>query len=229
MTEQGTSFWEKYSMQISIVAAALILGGAFYFGGNAAPRAADTENEAPPMMEVDIKNVTTAGSPSIGSPTAPVTMAVWYDYQCPFCKSFELETLSQVKRDYVDTGKLRIVLKDFQFQGPDSTNTALFGRAMWEAYPEHFDEWYVAVAGITDETLPNVKALAAAIDGVDADRVERLMNEKKAEYQAAIDADYDEGARLGIQGTPGSILGKTFINGAQPYDVVKAAIEAELK
>jgi len=215
-------------MQLSIVVGALILGGAFYFGGNGAPRTADLGGEAPQQMEVDIKNVTTAGSPYIGSPTAPVTMAVWYDYQCPFCKSFETETLSQVKRDYVDTGKVRIVLKDFQFQGPDSTNTALFGRAMWEAYPEHFNAWHTAVAGITDETLPNVKALAAAIEGVDADRVERLMNDKKAEYQAAIDADYEEGVRLGIQGTPGSILGTTFINGAQPYDVVKAAIEAEL-
>lgn len=226
MTEKGTSFWEKYSMQLSIVAAALILGGAFYFGGNKAPATADVSGDE--QMVVDVKNVKTDGSPMIGSPTAPLTMAVWFDYQCPYCKSFELQTISQLKREYVDTGKLRIVFKDFQFQGPDSTNTALFGRAMWEAYPEHHHKWLTAVAGITDETLANVKALAAQIDGVDADRVERLMNEKKAQYQAAIDADYDEGIGFGIQGTPGSILGTTFINGAQPYAVVKAAVDAQL-
>lgn len=228
MTEQGTSFWDKYSMQISIVAAALILGGAFYFGNGKAPSAAMPAGEEA-QMEVDIQNVKVAGSPYIGNPNAPLIMAVWFDYQCPFCKSFERETLSQVKRDYVDTGKLKVVFKDFQFQGPDSTNTALFGRAMWEAYPEHYHTWVIAVAGITEESLANVKALAADIPGVDADRVERLMNEKKAEYQAAIDADYQEGASMGIQGTPGSIVGTVFINGAQPYDVVKAAIDSQLK
>ena len=227
MTEKGSSFWEKYSMQLSIVAAAAILGGAFYFGGNAAPRTAQPTGEE--TMAVDIKDVKTAGQPFIGNPDAPVTMAVWFDYQCPFCKSFELETIAQLDREYVQTGKLKIVFKDFQFQGPDSTNTALFGRAMWETYPEHFHSWVRAVAGIDEESIPNIKALAAAIPGVDADRVGRVMNEKKAEYQAAIDADYGEGVVFGIQGTPSSIIGTTFINGAQPYAVVSQAVEAALK
>jgi len=227
MTEKGTSFWEKYSMQLSIVAGAIILGGAFYFGGGKAPQAPQPQGEE--TIAVDIENVKTAGQPYIGNPNAPVTMAVWFDYQCPFCKSFELETIAELDREYVQTGKLKIVFKDFQFQGEDSTNTALFGRAMWEAYPEHYHSWVRAVAGIDDESQANVKALAAAIPGVDADRVERLMNDKKAEYLAAIQADYGEGLALGIQGTPSSIIGTTFINGAQPYAVVSQAIEAALR
>jgi len=228
MTEQGSTIWDKYSLHIVILAAALLVAGVLVFGGkgNTGPQQPPIGGE--PAMEVNIENVKTAGQPYIGNPNAPVTMAVWFDYQCPFCKSFELETIAQLEEEYVATGKLRIVYKDFQFQGPDSTNTALFGRAMWEAYPEHFHTWNKAVAGISDESLTNVKALAAAIPGVDADRVEQLMNDKKAEYQAAIDADYAEGVSMGIQGTPASIIGTEFINGAQPYAIVSQIVEAEL-
>lgn len=230
MTEKGTtSFWEKYSMQIAIVAGALILGGALYFGdGDKAGQQAQNP-EAAPTMEVDVANVKTAGSPYVGNPNAPLTMAVWFDYNCVYCKALERDTMPQIISTYVDAGKLKIVYKDFQFQGPNSTNTALFGRAMWEAYPAQHYAWLHGVAGVEDETLANVKAVAAALPGVDADRVEKLMNDKKDEYQAAIDADYAEGVALGIQGTPGVIVGKTFINGAMPFAEFASAIDAELK
>jgi len=229
MTEQGSSFWDKYSLHATILIAAVVLGGAIYFGSGAPARQAQQVAPEGETLEVDISKVDVSGSPYIGNPDAPVVMAVWFDYQCPFCKSFELETIAELEKNYVDTGKLKIVYKDFQFQGPDSTNTALFGRAMWEAYPEQFSAWFKGVAGLTEESLANVKAVAARLPGVDADRVERLMNEKKAEYEAAIGADYAEGVSFGIQGTPGSIIGTSFVNGAQPYEVVSALIDSELK
>ncbi len=230
MTDRGTSFWDKYSLHVTILLGAAVLGGAIYFGGNGEGRQAmQQQGQQEETMAVDISKVSTEGSPYIGNPSAPVTMAIWFDYQCPFCKSFELETVAELEKNYVATGKLKIVYKDFQFQGPDSTNTALFGRAMWEAYPEHFATWFKGVAGITDESLANVKAIAARIPGVDADRVERLMNEKKTQYEAAIAADYAEGVSFGIQGTPGSIIGTIFVNGAQPYAAVAALVEEELK
>ncbi|MES2059412.1 MAG: thioredoxin domain-containing protein, partial [Patescibacteria group bacterium] len=62
----------------------------------------------------------------------------------------------------------------------------------------------------------------------EAVRVSDLMSSKQAVYQKAIDADKSEGGTYGINGTPGSIIGKTFINGAQSYSTVKAAIEKAL-
>ena len=54
------------------------------------------------------------------------------------------------------------------------------------------------------------------------------MNEKKAQYLEAIQADRAEGSSFGIMGTPGSIIGTEFINGAMPYETVKALVDAEL-
>src|SRR3569832_1062872 len=53
---------------------------------------------------VNIKDVKTDGDPFIGKANAPVTLAYWSDYQCPFCKQFELTTLPDIIKQYVDTG-----------------------------------------------------------------------------------------------------------------------------
>lgn len=212
---------------IALIAGALIIAGAVYFRGPSEPSAQAPEAAAP-QVAVDIKKVKTEGNPFIGNAAAPVTMAVWFDYQCSYCKMFETETIAKLYASHIETGKVKVVLKDFQFLGADSTTSALFGRAMWELYPNHFYTWFKAVAMTQDESLANVKKLAAQIEGVDADRVERLMNEKKDVYQKAIDADYKEAQSFGFSGTPSTIIGTTFVNGAQPIDAVLPLLEAEL-
>lgn len=234
MTEQGTSkesFVEKYMTPIAVLLGAIIIAGAFAFGR---PDANQEPTPGQPVA-VDIKDVKTEGSPYIGNPSAPVTMAIWFDYQCPFCKQFELETVSKLYTEYVETGKLRIVFKDFQFLGPDSETAGLFARAMWEAYPDRFYQWYVAMAEAQDEEhggfgdLASIKTLTEGLGGIDVARVEALMNDKKAEYLAAMEADRAEGGTFGIQGTPGAIVGTELIAGAYPYETVKPLIDAQLK
>jgi len=160
---------------------------------------------------------------------------VWFDYQCPFCKRFELETLSQVYDNYVTSGKVKIVYKDFQFLGPDSQTAALFARAVWDAHPNHFHTWLTAVMTAQDAEhggfgdAASLTELTRGIEGIDTDRVLRLMDENKAEYEAAIAADRAEGTALGINGTPGTIIGTNLLPGARPYAEVAALIDAELQ
>lgn len=225
------SFLEKYMTPIAVLIGAIVIAVALTMGRG---DGADRNPNPGEQVAVDIKEVKTEGSPSIGSPTAPVVMAVWYDYQCPFCKQFELTTMSEIFTNYVETGKVRVVFKDFQFLGPDSDTAALFARAMWEAYPDRFYEWYVKMAESQDEehggfgNLESIKTMTATISGVDVARVESLMNEKKSEYQAAITADRAEGSAFGIQGTPSMIIGTTLLSGAQPTAAVASLIDAEL-
>lgn len=220
---------EKYGTPIAVLLGALIIGGAFVYGRGAAPAPS-----GPQPTAVDIKDVKTEASPSVGEKNAPVVMAVWYDYQCPFCKRFELETMSQIYENYVKTGKVRVILKDFQFLGPDSDTAGLFARAVWEAYPERFYEWYIAMAENQDEEhggfgdLASIQVMTKELGGMDVDRITTLMTSKKAEYQQAIEADRAEGAAFGISGTPSMIIGTTPLSGAQPYDRVAALIDAEL-
>ncbi len=232
MTEQSTgTFMERYMTPIAVVLGAIIIAFAFTVGRGDVADKAPNGNDA---VAVDIKDVRTEGSPFIGSANAPVTMAVWFDYQCPFCKQFELDAMAELYDTYVATGKVRVIFKDFQFLGPDSDTAALFARAMWEAYPDHFYDWYIAMAEAQDEEhggfgdLASIKTLTAGIAGVDVARVEKLMNDKKDAYMTAITADRTEGAALGVQGTPSMIVGTTLLSGAQPASALSALIDAEL-
>ena len=225
---------EKYLTPIAVLLGALIIALAFAFGGGDRPAGDDTGTAS----NVDIKDVQTDGAPFIGSVTAPVTVAVWYDFQCGYCKRFEASTLADVEKEFVDSGKVKIVYKDFQFLGQASLDTAVYSRAVWDAAPTLWSTWFKQVmAGEGEATLTTagLDAVSTAV-GIDAARISTLIKEKGAEYKAAIEADRAEGQSFGITGTPGSIIGTTLVGGAQPYlatgrsneQPVKPLIEAEL-
>jgi protein-disulfide isomerase len=235
MDTNGAGFIEKNLTAIAIVVGAIIIGGAFLYGGGSAPRAAAPDQGG--AVAVDIKQVKTDSGPFIGNANAPVTMAFWYDYQCPFCQQFEQSVTEELNENYVKSGKLKILIKDFQFLGEDSTTAALFGRAVWEAYPDHFYPWFQAVfAAQDDEGDQGFGDLASIVDvtkekvpAIDTAKIVKLMTDNKAKYEAAIAADRAEGSALGINGTPAVIVGTTLLSGAQPYSAVAALIDAELK
>jgi len=237
-TNAKGSFMETYLTPIAVVLGCIIIAVAVAFGQGGTKNTADGQ-----PLAVDIKEVDTDSSPYVGEKGAPVVMAVWFDYQCPFCKQFELTTMEQVYTNYVATGKVRVVFKDFQFldefsKNPDrvedSISAALFGRAVWEAHPDQYRAWFTAMAESQDEEFDgfgdfaSVEALTRTIPGIDGDRVVRLVTEKRAEYEAAIAADRAEGQSLGINGTPSVIIGTTLLSGAESYEKVSGLLDAEL-
>lgn len=228
------------SISIAIVIASVLIAGAVLFGdrigtNNVATAPQPQLATQPSTQTVDIAKVKIAGQPFIGNPNAPVTMAYWYDYQCPFCKRFETDVMPQLITDYVKTGKVKIVYKDFQFLGQDSQTAGLAGRAVWEVAPDKFYEWHKAMYEKQDNensdwgSKDDILALTKTILGKDVDKVAQLMISKKAEYQKAIDADKTEGSTFGVSGTPSSIIGKQIIIGAQPYSAVKQLVDLALQ
>lgn len=225
-TEKGgaSNFFEKYGTALAVLVGALIIGGAFAFGQGGAPR--DQASQEP--VAVDIKDVELDASPAVGPKGAKTTIAVWFDYQCHFCKQFETTTLQEVIRTYGDD--VRIVYKDFQFLGSASNDAALYSRAVWDAYPDRWDEWFAGMFEGGEEGTLNVASMDALSGrlGLDVERITKLRTDKGAEYQAAIDADREEGMSYGINGTPGTIIGTQLLAGAQPFASVKPLIDAEL-
>ena len=67
------------------------------------------------------------GSPIIGNPSAPITILEWGDYQCTYCYKFHTSTLNSIKQDFIETGKVKLVFKDFPLNGPDSILAAEAG------------------------------------------------------------------------------------------------------
>ncbi|MEI7765591.1 MAG: thioredoxin domain-containing protein [bacterium] len=60
----------------------------------------------------------------LGSPTAPVTIVLYVDFQCPFCGKFFKETEQNVLANYVKDGKVKLVSRDFAFLGEESQKSA---------------------------------------------------------------------------------------------------------
>jgi len=145
----NTSNQNPYILPIAVVVAALVIAAAVIYGPQGASSGtvpqAGTGQQAP-IIHPAIEAVTTptpsgTGDPYIGNPNAPVTVTYWSDYQCPFCKQFDADTMGDLVKNYVDTGKIKIVFEDFQFLGPDSTSMALAARAVWETYPGKYFIW----------------------------------------------------------------------------------------
>lgn len=227
---------------VAIIIAGLLIGGGLFFGlksnkpvivDNANLKKQQVANEKPPVQQADIKNVKIEGEPFIGNPNAPVTMAYWFDYQCPYCKRFDKGTISSVVDNYVKNGKVKIVFKDYQFLGPDSNTAGLAARAVFEIAPDKYYEWHTAMFEKQDNensgwgNKKDILALTKSL-GIDSVKVAELMVSKASQYQQSMDADKQEGTKLGINGTPGTIIGKQLLAGAETYSTVQQLIDSEL-
>jgi protein-disulfide isomerase len=164
--------------------------------------------------------------PTWGARTAPVTLVLFSDFECPFCSKVEA-TLTQLRQEY-GPQKLRIVWKSsplpfhknarpaslaaetvFRLKGPE---------AFWKFHelafqnqraltPENFEAWAVQ-AGV--------------------DKAKFKASYDKQEFGAKVDADLASSKAAGVSGTPASLINGILLSGAQPIDKFKAVIDEQL-
>lgn len=213
-------------------------------GGNLAAGAAGAEGDT---QAVNVKDVDIDGAPYIGNKSAPVTLVYWSDFQCPYCKAFEVggvpaintkipTAMPDIIEKYVDTGKVKVVFKEFAFLGPDSVTAAEYSYAVWELYPKHFYSWRVAMMKAQDEEhggFGDPESIDALIrkqfPQFDLAKIKQRIMAKKDQYATMIEADKAEGQKFGINGTPGFITGTKLIGGDAPFATFAAAIDPQLK
>jgi protein-disulfide isomerase len=227
------SFYTPIAIVVAgvIIAIAIFAVGHVGSGGSAPTTTAGTT----PAATVNAAQVSATGNPTIGDSNAPLTIAYWFDYQCPFCKQNEATVMPQLIKDYVDTGKVKLVYKDFSFLGTDSDTLGHYGRAVWAVAPEKFEAWHSAIYADQGEentgwaTAAEIQKITVSVlTAAQTAQVVQLAQANATKYQSAMDADKQEGEQDGIQGTPAMLIGNQLVAGAESYAQVKAVIDQQL-
>ncbi len=177
----------------------------------------------------------------LGSKDAPVTIIEFSDYQCPFCRKFWVESFSSLKKDYIDTGKVKFVYRDFPLSSlhPSAEIAAEAAEcvrekggdvAYWKMHDKMFSEQNIIDSGSADGpvggtaqfTKDDLKKWAKAI-GYD---IGSCLDSGK--YADEVAKDLADGSSAGVTGTPAFIINGLRLDGALPYSQFKQIIDAEL-
>ena len=164
------------------------------------------------------------GSPILGNPDAPITILEWGDYQCTFCYKFHQNTLEIINEDFIKTGKVKVVFKDYPLNGPDSklAAEASYCAQDQEKYWQYHDELYRNWGGertgwITREALTEF----AETVNLDTGKFNKCLNDNK--YESKVNSLYEFGNQIGIDATPSFLVfnDRKIINirGNQPLEV----------
>ena len=165
---------------------------------------------------------------SLGDPNAKVTIVEYTDYQCPFCQRHVAQTFPQLLSQMIETGRVQYILKDFPLESihPEARRAALAARcageqdAYWEMHASLFgsqQQW----SGQGSQADTVFAALAQDL-GLDLGDFNQCLSENR--YDSDIQGNLNEGAQLGVRGTPAFFINGYPITGAQPYDLFDYAI-----
>jgi protein-disulfide isomerase len=171
--------------------------------------------------------------PALGADDAPITLVEFTDYQCPFCSRFFTGTLPSIKEEYIDTGKVRLVVKDLPLaMHPQARPAAVAAHCAGEQ--DQF--WAMHDSLFENNTLLQDQHLAqyAQDIGLDTDAFQECLGSDR--HDAMIDADVTEANGQGITGTPTFIVAETTddvvegikLRGSQPVETLRAYFDALL-
>lgn len=162
----------------------------------------------------------------LGSDSAPVTIVEFGDFQCPNCGRYARDIAPALKREYVDTGVVRIYWRDFPAFGRESERAAIAARAaakqgrFWAFHDAFYARQPPRGRGRINDGFLHGLAQKVGLDVArfDADRRDRTV-------RSAMEADFAFGQRLGVPGTPAFLIDGEPFFGAQPLAKFEQAIE----
>jgi protein-disulfide isomerase len=187
----------------------------------AAPAAAAAE---PPGPEQDTKvwKVDPGDSPARGPKNAPVTLVLFSDFQCPYCKRVE-PTITQLEKEYA--GKIRVVWKnmplEFHQNAKPAASAALAAGEQgkfWEMHDKLFENQTALDRASLDKYASEL--------GLDVARFKAALDSDK--FAAKINAEMKEAAAVEVNGTPATFVNGRKIGGAYPYETFKKLVDQEL-
>jgi protein-disulfide isomerase len=188
----------------------------------------ETPNVSTPGSMTTVENGTSRTDERVlGNPDAPVTMFEYASMTCPHCAAFHTDTLPRLKAEYIDTGKVKLVFRDFPFDGI-ALRASMLARCVPPA--RYFD--FIGVLFKNQERWARsrdpLQALATfgALVGLDANAVNECLADENLQ-NAILTRQLEGQERLSIRSTPTFILNndEDRIMGAEDYSVFKSKID----
>jgi protein-disulfide isomerase len=194
----------------------------------------DTASTQENNTKVTINLLVDNSSPILGSKDAPITMIEFGDYQCFFCNKFYHTIEPDIVKNYVNTGKVRMVFKDFVIIGQDSVNAAHAAHCaqeqgkFWEYHDALYNNWAGENTGWASSSNLMSFANKTGLDGV---QFSSCMAQSK--YISTVQGSLSDAKSLGLSGTPDFFIlapdhSITKIVGAQPYEVFDNLFKSKL-
>ncbi len=196
------------------------------------------QNQLPTSQPKLPMKISADNDPVIGNPDAPITIIEFTDFQCPFCARFHTQTLPLILEEYIEPGKVKLVVRDFPIQSihPNAVPAAVASecaneqgkvKEMHDMLFYNQNEWNRQE---TVDALSLFSQYAAEIQ-LEQETFDSCLTSGK--YIEEIKKDLDDGRNYGVSGTPGFFIGNDQIGyvelkGAHPFDSFKKLIDAQL-
>ena len=192
-------------------------------------------NEISPTKKPTLSTFTDNASPVLGNVNAPLTMIEFGDYQCTYCKKFFSETEGSIIENYVKTGKVKILFKDFIVVGGDSANAANAvhcandQKMFWSYHSILYNNWDGEDTGWA--SFERLHEFANTLE-LDMDEFSKCMSESK--WEELINSSQTDGRIIGVTATPTFFIidqsnNILKITGAQPYAVFEEVFDSLLE
>ncbi|HSF28532.1 MAG TPA: DsbA family protein [Nitrosopumilaceae archaeon] len=201
------------------------------------PNITPQPTQAPPTEQTRIF-VSLSDDPVKGNPNAPVTIVEFSDFQCPFCARFFAQTLPQIQQDYIDSGKVKLVFRDFPIESIHANAKAASIAAecaddqnMFWQYHDRLFEGQTQWARLSANDAANTFKQYATELGLNSENFDSCFTSTK--YSDEINEDFQNGANYGVTGTPAFFIGNdkdgyVILIGAKPYSAFQQVIDNEL-
>ena len=232
----------------TVILAAIIISGTILYNNSSKNNVTingNTPNQQPPQQQpIGSVKVSVDDDAVLGDKNAPVTLIEFSDYECPFCKRHFTDVYPQIKKDYIDTGKVKLVYRDFiavLSHNPLATSEAMAAQCAKEqgqdsAYFKYHDEIFKRTTSNGNGIAVSQLSVIAKDLGLNVSQFQTCLDSNK--HKDEVNKDIADGQKAGVSGTPSFFIGKsntsgiidgTIIVGAQPFSAFKVIIDEMLK
>ena len=193
-----------------------------------APAASGAETPEFPRLREPVAAIPADDPRALGDPNAPVTIVEYSDFQCPYCLRHALGVFRELKASYIETGKVRYVFRNFiaveqHYAAPAAAVAGMCAAEQGQFWPMH-DEMFAKTSewGADPAAAPSVLLGYVENLGMDAGKFKECQNDPAV--MAQVNAESQQAKGLGIQGTPGFLVGQYYVSGAARLGTFEQAI-----